>query len=360
MSKAQTETRTPCAVFGQPRLPPQLYVNSFGAMKQIGSLLVLFAALSQVLDAIHMNSTNQVLKPGSSRSIRSSTSTNTSNSKRHPKVQLLTFSQRSIRAWGSLRSRVPPGPMTTVTHDKEAGGGYEQGSPLYDKQQDMHAQQSAALTPMVPAEFAKHKWAFLWSILFEILLALLIAYLYRRFKKQPDGHRFPRPYPSALAGELSNQSTNTCGFSSPFCLCYWGNWAQDWHFYLTACCCPMIRWADTVGADHIQLLPYWAAIFMWLSVEIFIVLICVYILGPQVASELAVIFIFIGVYYRQKLRVLYGHDACSFKSLCCDCLAWWCCPCCAIVQESLEVEYYRPSKYGDMDANFHTQPQSMR
>jgi len=331
-------------------------------MKQVGPLFVLFLALIQVLGAVHVNSTSQARKPGNSSSNSTSNSNGTKelNVKGHPAVRLLTISQRNIRAGGNLRSRVPPGPMTTVTHDKDAGGGYQPGSPMYDKQQDMLAQQSAALTPMVPADFAKHKWAFLFSIIVEILLALLIAYLYRRFKKQPDGHRFPRRNPSAFAGELPNQSENTCGFSSAFCLCYWGNWAQDWHFYLSACCCPMIRWSDSVGAEHIQLLPYWAGIFMWLSIEIFIVLLSVYILGPQYASELAIIFVFIGVYYRQKLRTLYGHEACSFKSLCCDCLAWLCCPCCAIVQESLEVEYYSPIKYADMDPNFHTQPQSIR
>jgi len=224
-------------------------------------------------------------------------------------------------------SQVVPGPMETVKHGKEAGGGYMPSSPLYRKQQEIQAQQASALTPMVPADLAKHKTQFMWTFLIQIVLILLVAFVHRRFRQEPDIDKLYMP-----GGE----------FYKGFCDC---NCAQDWPICLCALLCPIIRWADTVGAEHVQLLPFWAAIFAWLSIEIVIFLLSLYIIGPELASELTIILIFLGVYYRQKLRVLYGHNPYTCKTVCIDCLAWLCCPCCAIVQEAREVEYCRPQTY---------------
>lgn len=222
--------------------------------------------------------------------------------------------------------------MKTLNHDKDAGEGYQPGSPLYSKQQSLRRQHgdaatsagSAAPTGHVKPLTSQDKRALLWFIIEHVLFVLLFAALYRRCK----------PPPRDLF-QLKAPSGNE-HFTYGFCDCHC---SEDWAICLFAACCPLIRWADTVnGNTRFQLLPYWAAILMWLSIEVGLLLLGVFVHGAEFVTPLAVIFALIGIYYRQKLRAVFGHDPYTARTVCLDTMAWCCCPCCAIVQEAREVE----------------------
>jgi Cys-rich protein (TIGR01571 family) len=105
---------------------------------------------------------------------------------------------------------------------------------------------------------------------------------------------------------------------------------DEWQLICFTCWCPGIRWSETLSDNKIALLGFWCAllIFIILSLPFFwILLTCV------------------GVYYRQKLRHLFGHGSMTARTLALDALAWFCCPCCAILQEAREVDDCQLKRY---------------
>lgn len=100
---------------------------------------------------------------------------------------------------------------------------------------------------------------------------------------------------------------------------------------LISCCCPVIRWADTVSMS--SSLGFWAALFLIVA--------CIVI--AEVSSgigTLAVLAVF--VWRRQQLRHLFhmsGTAAPGAARSCIeDCLAYTFCSCCAIMQEARQIE----------------------
>lgn len=105
---------------------------------------------------------------------------------------------------------------------------------------------------------------------------------------------------------------------------------RDLQMCVCALCCPWIRWADNASAPHIQFLAFLPALFI----------------TAVLASASSVTFgaslpmlLLVTVLCRQRIREAYGLPAGTCKILCCDCLLWVCCPCCAIVQEARQIEY---------------------
>jgi len=207
---------------------------------------------------------------------------------------------------------VPPGSMPKIEHEKEPGNGYSPGSPLYAKQQ---AQSTSG-------KVAASKGYILGGVLLQIFLLILCAALYRACKRQDDMETKTRPWKGQ-------------DFTYPLCAC---NFAEDWGICLMSLCCPLIRWADTISAEQVQLLPFWAAVFLVIGLYVVIFLISMYIIGLEWAILFDLVLIVLGVHYRQKLRLHFGHDPYTASTMCQDCLIWCFCTCCAVVQEAREVE----------------------
>jgi len=99
----------------------------------------------------------------------------------------------------------------------------------------------------------------------------------------------------------------------------------EYHLSLHACCCPWLRWADTMSMASIG--RFWAA-FVLIGVAAF--------LGYYCSFSIALLLL----YYRQKFRErlasagMIDVQAWTLQSCCMD---WWfalCCPCCLLVQEA--------------------------
>jgi len=164
----------------------------------------------------------------------------------------------------------------TVVHKKQAGQGYEQGSPLYRKQEVLEHVLTEAqrrnlthnpktdgnFTPGVgvqgpgmqgdikPCSSADTRnnielyHAFPMSIMFSNLVYLILVvaagiYYQRYLRYWSTLHAV-----TEVAPQEDGQFTH--GLFS------FGNCTSDSHMYLTACCCPGIRWAATVSSQKIR------------------------------------------------------------------------------------------------------------
>lgn len=225
-----------------------------------------------------------------------------------------------------------------------------------------------------------------FSNLVYIILVIGAGFLYQMFlrHRQSGGSREMPP----IEGDHFTQGL--FGF---------GNCGQDGHIYLTAFFCPAVRWAATVSSQKTTLLPYWPALAIMLGISVFcttlwlapfflvivsqsfgvapgiLTLIFVVILmgiiqsnpalqildvfamltyrgsidilGPVTSMGVYLLFwvtIALGVFYRQKLRAIFGHEPISVKTMGLDILSWWCCQCCVISQEAKEVERVLPAR----------------
>lgn len=252
---------------------------------------------------------------------------------------------------GSAYAEVPVKevPMPVVDHDKEAGEGYQKGSPLYNKQQRWLAKKKnkikeAALKPAKPRAVEKAKseqpdlqsdgWKSLtgqmspwdyysryprfWVTYFILyfLSVLLVGYIYHANYRYGLRHRKGSPY----EGDAFTYNLFDCrGDKTDLPIC------------CMAFCCPAIRWAATLSFDKVNLLNFWPALCICLFLTTFTHL---------TAGLTGLIFLCIAVHYRQRLREHFGHGHYlgSPSLVCLDCLTWGCCSCCALVQEAREVE----------------------
>lgn len=237
--------------------------------------------------------------------------------------------------------------MPEVHHNKSAGNGYHPGSPLYEKQQDR--KEKGIQSDITPAETSANWFTILTD-----------GRTYRDWWKKTGGFRgyyancayscvsfFIVTFLAALVhlkviGRHRPQVEKTVqpgadGFSYGLCSC-------DFNFNhalicFCACCCLPVRWADTVSKEPVpNYMGFWAALL----------LICV--LSQLCAFTLYLSLpVFVGVlmYYRQKLRKEYGIVNCfdgAPGTLVQDCLVWFCCGCCAAVQEARQVEFCTTAK----------------
>lgn len=219
-------------------------------------------------------------------------------------------------------------PMPTVKHEKEAGSGYQAGSPLFAKQQAQNTTKDANATvpsaaPAAPAPVATtvasgtaRSHQILHTLIANMLYVLLVltaAYVYRRYKTEQSKVEIP----ASEGMWFTHGLFDFHGFTEDTGIC------------ISACFCPGIRWADTVSMTKINLLKFWIALLIMLALAV---------LHVPTAGASGLVMLGVGVYFRQKLREAFGHDAKTPKTVALDCLTWCCCPCCAIVQEAREVE----------------------
>eukprot|EP00419_Tripos_fusus_P000230 CAMPEP_0172689064 /NCGR_PEP_ID=MMETSP1074-20121228/22884_1 /TAXON_ID=2916 /ORGANISM="Ceratium fusus, Strain PA161109" /LENGTH=353 /DNA_ID=CAMNT_0013508821 /DNA_START=64 /DNA_END=1125 /DNA_ORIENTATION=- len=149
-------------------------------------------------------------------------------------------------------------------------------------------------------------------MLISSLITLALAFLYWRHRKPPEFQQ------DAVRDEGSLKVWRFGLFS-----CF-----SDLEICLWACCCPAIRWADTVRC--VGLLGFWMAFAIFFSMEV-------------VASNTGQIIIWavlalLCAAMRQEMRKAYGmHEQGGwtyFEDFCLYC----CCACCTIIQEARQVE----------------------
>lgn len=163
--------------------------------------------------------------------------------------------------------------------------------------------------PQVPATTSSLlRWwlDYLLVALVNIGIAAVCALIYNRYRLRAK--HFVAPKPVALQ-QLSQDDMGVGLFS-----CF-----GDVKLTAFACCCPCLRWADTL--DKAGLLKYWAAF------TVFIVLV---VLSPITFGISGVALIFVCFRYRQRLRKKYNVEPNDGQDL----LAYLCCGTCAVVQEA--------------------------
>lgn len=229
--------------------------------------------------------------------------------KQHEEVAHVLTMVRHEQA--AVRAKQAPDIPTTV-HEKEASDGYMPGSPLYEEQQRRGGPDVANTNSGMQAPSTRSNLAY--AVVYLVLI-ILVAAIYKRFHKGLGLHEI-HPH---------DGDAFTFGLFDFHC-------AQDYSICLMAFCCPVVRWADTTSSPKVQFLPFWPALLLFAALVAF---------GPITMGITALFEILLGVYYRQKLRHVFGHTGSSLKTLSLDCLTWMCCAPCAIAQEAREVERVR-------------------
>lgn len=108
--------------------------------------------------------------------------------------------------------------------------------------------------------------------------------------------------------------------------------SRDWRIWLCACCCPSVRWADTVSRLQFPIMGFLPALFVFSLLE--------GATGLTFGVSGVILFLVV-VLSRLRIREEYGivHGECGILG---DCLIWCFCGPCAIVQEARQVEYVKP------------------
>lgn len=178
----------------------------------------------------------------------------------------------------------------TVVHKKQAGQGYEQGSPLYRKQEVLEhvltEDQRRNLThnPKTDGNFTPrgglqgqgvqgdvqpcssadtrnniqlyHDYPMsLWiSNLVYLILVIAVGIYYQRYLRYWSTLNTVTEVAPREDGHFTN---------GLFSL---GNCRTEGHIYLTACCFPSVRWAATVSSQKTPMLAYWPALGLMIGV----------------------------------------------------------------------------------------------
>lgn len=243
--------------------------------------------------------------------------------------------------------------MPTTKHDKDAGGDYNKGSPLYEKQEarkkagkdakPASAQLSDEGLVTVPtsdkAADPKHWYTaygdmtrepqkywkvglsyFLSYVIFWVLLGVMWikcctkGALYRWAESHDDR---PNNYQDFNHHLFSLEHTS------------------EHHFVVCCCsfCCIPLRLADTYSKLPIPLSTnFWAALVFFA---------CLLGLGPITAGWSSVVFLCVAVYFRQRIRRKYGLEH-GGMTWCGDFVRWFFCPCCTIAQEARQLDFVDP------------------
>lgn len=163
-------------------------------------------------------------------------------------------------------------------------------------------------------------WKKLLAIFINAFFWLIVAIIYSRFRDRIQGQPIDYIDPSSTHRWFST-SLFGC-FSNPM-IC------------LLACCCPAMRWADTMDKAQPQLLSYWKAIIALLVLMTAISVLNV--VAGYLTSICSLIVLALVVSKRQQLRDQNNVKRGDITYLE-DCCAYMCCSCCAIAQEARVVE----------------------
>ncbi|CAK0871970.1 unnamed protein product [Prorocentrum cordatum] len=130
----------------------------------------------------------------------------------------------------------------------------------------------------------------------------------------------PRRWGSDAKGKASDESLSQ--WKDGLCDCF-----DEPEICFWACCCPAIRWADTV--DLGGLVPFWVALAIYLGLSVGSAFLGEALLWAALAVACAG--------FRQEMRRKFGMSQ-SGRTYAEDCLLYCCCSCCAIAQEARHIE----------------------
>jgi len=219
-----------------------------------------------------------------------------------------------------LRESAPTTLPVTV-HDKKAGNGYLPGSPLYAKQQQLEKEKGRWF--YMDAHGKKFSfWQWIGTIIANVIIFAIFAYLYTLWK--PEVTKQPTVGGKPWFPPFIEENPNYCGgfnFSLIGCL-------DAPQLCLTACCCGVCRWAHT---EHLaSVWNYWRAV---------LVMGLLVVLSPLTAGFTGLIALCVATKFRQDLRRRMGFKNVGGMSIVEDCCTYWCCGCCAVVQEARQIEH---------------------
>lgn len=160
----------------------------------------------------------------------------------------------------------------------------------------------------------KAKESFLAGSFVYVVAGIAMAFLYNKARKDD---RTKEMFTPAAQTQFAKSPSD---FSFSILSCF-----ADPNLCVLGCCCPCLRWADTM--DKSKLMSYWKAFLC------FFLLTALYGFTWGIAPIIVVI---LGVSYRQKLRKSYEIESGTAKSIFFDALAWLFCQPCAIIQEARE------------------------
>jgi len=148
-----------------------------------------------------------------------------------------------------------------------------------------------------------------------LVLVLVLGFAYQRFysNKPLQDMRF-------LPKDGFSDAIHSCGSHWP--ICCW------------ACCCPCLRWSDTV--NKVGLMSFWIGVVLWAIL---------FFANGLVAGLAWPVIALLGAFYRYRLRTHYGFPI-SCMTIVQDLVAWWCCMPCAIAQEARHVDREQGHKQG--------------
>lgn len=157
------------------------------------------------------------------------------------------------------------------------------------------------------------------SFLLSLLLVFILAWLYARYKEDP----VPTHEADRLAWARQQSSHSVQGdWRFGLCECYKASALIN----CLACCCPSIRWADTMRMTGI--FTFWIGFLLFASL---------YLLNGSTAGLSGLVLLIVVVLKRQELRKKFNMQT-GAASCALDCCTYLCCGCCAIVQEAQQIE----------------------
>lgn len=149
----------------------------------------------------------------------------------------------------------------------------------------------------------------LMSALIYAVLATLLAYYYKSHKA---------PVEPKKAADESTFSTWTTDILNP------SDWAKDPAVCAMACCCPAIRWADSM--QMVGIFSFWMAFAIFLAIETLNAITSGALFWLVLAVVVAI--------NRQKLRTAFGMESNGFMDYLCAC----CCLPCVLSQEARHID----------------------
>jgi len=177
-----------------------------------------------------------------------------------------------------------------------------------------HKKMASMVGRQVPGdEPSASPWTFFTNLLIWTSLVTAVAYFWH-------GHEVPAVDPDKTKEGFDDWKFRFCSFSF-----------EDPLLCVCACCCPAIRWAETVSFVP-DLLAFWPAFFFFMLL-LALTRVDVWATGFVCACVLALMC----TSYRQELRHRFGMQA-GGVSYVTDCLLYLFCMCCAIQQEARHVE----------------------
>lgn len=164
----------------------------------------------------------------------------------------------------------------------------------------------AILNPVLPLNSFGVLTIALAAVLY-LLLAMGVGYCYMSYKG---------PRLESASGYLPED-----GFSDAICEC-----GQSWSICVWSCCCPCIRWSDTVSQMHF--LAFYLGILTWSSL---------FFCNGLFSGLGFLLIVLVGAWHRGKIRAHFGLPRSCMTGFQ-DVIAWLCCQPCAIAQEARHVE----------------------